>query len=130
MPFDTSCFPRTFQWVLVAGAAVALLGVATNRARAQKSPDKASLVPPVSLESLSPQGRWLEFKAGQKRRVHLWHEAGSGTFAARVESTRPRSMGASALIKVRSASLAAKATMSSGGKPASSLIPRGPITYS
>ena len=38
---------------------------------------KSKLAPAEStVEIVSPNGRWAEFAAGQKRRVHVWHEDG------------------------------------------------------
>jgi hypothetical protein len=42
---------------------------------------KSKLVPSAStIENVSPIGRWAEFSAGQKRRVHLWYEEGVWRF--------------------------------------------------
>ena len=58
-------------------AVLGLIFVASmlNPAWAQKRKTKVASSAPVP-ELVSPNGRWAEFAAGQKRRVHLWHEDG------------------------------------------------------
>jgi hypothetical protein len=55
---------RGFTWV----AFVVIVAMAQN-AIAQK----AKVAP---IEAVSPVGRWAEFAAGQKRRVHVWYSDG------------------------------------------------------
>ena len=62
-----------------AAMAFIVLCLTLEAAMAQKG--KLTLLPEEgAIELVSPVGRWPEFAAGQKRRMHVWHDNGTWHF--------------------------------------------------